>query len=195
MSNKLTQMAREILAIEADILNRFDYTVDNPKIDDFDIHIFEQVWGSTALGFGGIGGDVMTSATTYVLVPYGKQDCFVYFAGRYAYSAPYSEKFREDIHNKNMLPVYEAEQYRQCGDLIMNRKEKGKMEGKNAVRHGYWFFIEPGAVWCSECGLSSSLDDAPRTAETKRRIAEGEVPNYCQHCGAKMDLKSGKAEI
>ena len=55
------------------------------------------------------------------------------------------------------------------------------------VRHGKWFFVEPGAVWCSECGIDSSLGDAETADETKRRIANGETPNYCPNCGAKMD--------
>ena len=57
MSNKLTQMAREILQIEADLPYRFDYKeTPSPTLEDFEIHTFEQVWGSTALGFGGMGG-------------------------------------------------------------------------------------------------------------------------------------------
>lgn len=55
MSNKLTEMARDILAIEADLPYRFDYSDNsNPTLDDFELHTFEQTWGSTALGFGGI---------------------------------------------------------------------------------------------------------------------------------------------
>ena len=57
MSNKLTEMAMDILAIEADLPYRFDYSNNsNPTLDDFELHTFEQTWGSTALGFGGVGG-------------------------------------------------------------------------------------------------------------------------------------------
>lgn len=70
MSNKLTQMAREILAIEADLPYRLDYTRSpKPNIDDFEFYTFEQVCGSTALGFRGAGGRAMTVARTYVFVP------------------------------------------------------------------------------------------------------------------------------
>ena len=95
MSNKLTEMVRDILAIEADLPYRFDYSDNsNPTLDDFEIHTFEQTWGSTALGFGGVGGQMMTSATTYVFIPMGvNQKCFVYFAGRFAYAVDYSDKF------------------------------------------------------------------------------------------------------
>ena len=113
MSNKLTQMAREILSIEADLPYRFDYNENpRPTLDDFDLYTFEQVWGSTALGFGGIGGSAMTSARTYVFVPVScNQKCFVYFAGRFAYAANYSEKFMEDVRKGNMEPVSSAGKY------------------------------------------------------------------------------------
>ena len=81
MSNKLTQMAREILSIEEDLPFRFNYQEDvRSTLDDFDMYTFEQVWGSTSLGFGGIGGQAMTTARTYVFVPInGSRKCFVYF--------------------------------------------------------------------------------------------------------------------
>ena len=47
---------------------------------------FSQTWGSTALGFGGMGGASMTTALTLVI------ECgrihYVYFGGRLAYSVP-----------------------------------------------------------------------------------------------------------
>ena len=80
MSNKLTEMAREILSIEADLPYRLDYTKNpRPYIDDFELYTFNQMWGSTALGFGGIGGQAMTQARTYVFVPVTcEQKCFIY---------------------------------------------------------------------------------------------------------------------
>ena len=114
MSNKLTRMAREILAIEADLPYRFDYSNNsNPTLDDFEIHVFEQTWGSTALGFGGVGGQAMTSATTYVFIPIGiNQKCFVYFAGSFAYAVDYSDKFMKDVLGGNMAAVYESGKYK-----------------------------------------------------------------------------------
>ena len=113
MSNKLTGMAREILAIEADLPYRFDYSDNShPTLDDFEIHIFDQTWGSTALGFGGIGGQAMTTARTYVFIPMGiNQKCFVYFAGKFAYAVDYSEKFMKDVYNENMESVARAGKY------------------------------------------------------------------------------------
>lgn len=115
MGNKLTKMAKELLQIEDDLPFRFDYSKgDSPEIDDFDLYTFEQVWGSTALGFGGMGGQVTTAANTYVFVPLGcNQYCFVYFGGRFAYSAPYCESLRLDIRRQKMAPVSGRGKYAQ----------------------------------------------------------------------------------
>lgn len=114
MSNKLTMTAMEILAIESDLPLRFEYKDrPYPTVDDFEMFTFEQVWGSTALGFGGIGGQAMTSARTYVLVPINcDQKCFVYFAGRFAYKADYCNKLVEDIRAQRMEPVSGAGKYK-----------------------------------------------------------------------------------
>ncbi len=111
-SNQLVAMAREILAIEADMPYRLDYTNERPTIDDFELHTFNQTWGSTALGFGGIGGQAMTQARTYVFVPVScSQKCLVYFAGRFAYKADYCDNLKEDIRQQNMMPVHRAGRY------------------------------------------------------------------------------------
>ena len=114
MSNNLTEIAREILAIEADLPYRFDYSdQSHPTVNDFELHTFEQTWGSTALGFGGIGGQAMTYARTYVFIPMSiNQKCFVYFAGRFAYAVDYSEKFMKDVLGGNMAAVYESGKYK-----------------------------------------------------------------------------------
>lgn len=107
MSNKLTRIAREILEIESDLPFRLDYTKSiKPHIDNFDMYTFEQTWGSTALGFGGIGGQALTDARTYVFVPIDvDQKCHVYFAGRYAYAVNYSDVFMEDVRKGQMVSV------------------------------------------------------------------------------------------
>lgn len=108
--SKLTKIARELLTIEEDLPFRFDYKKeDRPSIDDFEVEIFEQTWGSTALGFSGIGGQVITTAHTYVFMPiFTNQDCFVYFSSGFAYSAPYCERLVEDVKNRSMAPVHVA---------------------------------------------------------------------------------------
>ena len=113
MSNKLTTKALEILEIERDLPSRLNYRCERiPTIDDFEIYIFDQVWGSTALGFSGIGGQTITRATTYVFIPEDDaQYCFVYFAGEFAYQVPYSRAFMEDVQKQCMEPVSKFGKY------------------------------------------------------------------------------------
>ena len=66
--------------------------------------MFPQTWGSTALGFGGIGGQAITSA--YVcIIESNLIGCFaVYFGGRLAYviNRP-NEKFMQDVAQQRMV--------------------------------------------------------------------------------------------
>lgn len=95
--------------IVKDFPTRIDYRAD---IDDFYLETFQQVWPSTALGFPGLGGQKITTATTYVLVPVlSSQKYHVYFAGEYAYSAYYSDAFAEDLKNRNMASVLHSDKY------------------------------------------------------------------------------------
>lgn len=67
--------------------------------------MFPQAWGSTALGFGGIGGAAITTAYTVIVQgPYG--DCCVYFQGRIAYRiARPNTRFWEDFKQMAMSEV------------------------------------------------------------------------------------------
>ena len=122
MSNKLTDLAREILSIEHDLPFRLLYKdKQRPEIDDFEFHMFVQTWGSTALGFGGMGGQAITSANTYVFIPQiDNQLCHVYFAGRYAYSVPYSEILMQDVLRQAMEPVYWSKKYLKAAENKRN---------------------------------------------------------------------------
>jgi hypothetical protein len=114
MSNRIVHIAKQLLNINDDIQFRFDFSKDNRRItiDDFELHIFEQTWSSTALGFGGVGGDAITNEYTYVFVPiYCNQNCFVYFGSQYAYQAEYNSVFKEDLTNCRMKPCNEAGKY------------------------------------------------------------------------------------
>lgn len=117
MSNKFTDLAIEILLIEKDIPYRIDYSKEEPlyrfNINDFSIFIFEQLWESSALGFNNqCGCAVLTWANTCVLIPNQcNQDCFVYFAGRFAYSVPYSDEFGDDVINYRVAGVRDISKY------------------------------------------------------------------------------------
>lgn len=55
-----------------------------PDSHDLVWYAWPQVWSSTALGFGGVGGQMMTSAQTFVVLTDAL--AYVYFGGRFAYS-------------------------------------------------------------------------------------------------------------
>lgn len=121
MQNKIVTMTRELLAIDADLPFRFDYKsypTEHPTVDDFELYTFTQTWGSTALGFSGVGGQVITEARTYVFIPqFVHQDCFVYFGSGFAYAVPYSEVFFKDVLNQNMQSVNHK------GKYLINKKD------------------------------------------------------------------------
>ena len=104
--SKLINMAMQLLSIYEDIKYRTDET-------DFEIHDFDQIWGSTALGFPGMGGQAITCERTWVLIPESTYDCaYVYFGGRFAYKASMSDRFVDDLRNKHMASVMESGRYK-----------------------------------------------------------------------------------
>ena len=111
--NKLTKMAGQLLQIDEDLPFRFDYSNgERPNVSDFKVHIFEQTWGDTSCGFGGIAGQAMTTENTYVFVPIGvNQKCFVYFGSRFAYAADPIQEFWDDLKHKQMVAVWQKGKY------------------------------------------------------------------------------------
>lgn len=128
MPNKLTEMASELLAIESDFplrVNRDKLHGKPITVDDFQLITFEQTWGSTALGFNGVGGQAMTSANTYVFIPeVDDEKCHVYFAGRFAYSVEYSDVFMEDVRKHRLEPVWKKGKYLAAAVCYDADKEK-----------------------------------------------------------------------
>ena len=108
----ITRMARQLLAIADDLRKRKPigiYDFDNGYLYDFD-----QVWGSTALGFGGCGGSAMTVERTYVFIPHSQQDkAFVYFGSGFAYECPVCDRLFQDINNGRVASVRECGRYKE----------------------------------------------------------------------------------
>lgn len=79
------------------------------KHSDYDLTVaamFPQTWGSTALGFGGIGGQAVTSAYVIVIESQLGYGYCVYFGGRFAYRIEQpNEQFFLDIQQKRMHDV------------------------------------------------------------------------------------------
>lgn len=79
-----------------------------PTDDDVDVFVFPQTWGSTALGYGGMGGAAVTDAYTVVVRDH---NCYcVYFGqGELAYKIKCNildtngkANLTHDIHNHRM---------------------------------------------------------------------------------------------
>ena len=83
------------------------------RVDDIAvIGFFPQAWGSTALGFGGIGGQAITTAYTIVLESAHFRGYAVYFGGRFAYNVKKaSEQFYLDLQGQNMSAVSYRRKY------------------------------------------------------------------------------------
>lgn len=82
-----------------------------PSTDDVEVFHFPQMWGSTALGFGGMGGAAMTKAYTTVVVLKQKVAA-VFFDGRHAYTVEYANHaVWNDIRAHNMASVEEKGRY------------------------------------------------------------------------------------
>lgn len=88
-----------------------------PYENEVEVKMFLQTWGSTALGFGGIGGSAMTSAyTVAVFGPNG--DVVVYFGGRKAYHIKRpNDNFMSDCAVGNLSDVAGRSRYSRAPEL------------------------------------------------------------------------------
>lgn len=106
----LSKMALEILQINEEFVFRAGAPVKN-----YELITFQQWWGSTTGGFGGIGGSAMTQMRTYVFVNIKScVDCVVFFGGRYAYTVRRTDKFLADVLKSDVRGVWECD----CYDVI-----------------------------------------------------------------------------
>ena len=82
-----------------------------PHMGEVEVYQFPQQWSSTALGFGGIGGQAFTTAPTTIVMDARNNAC-VYFGDQFAYMVPSAgREFVDDIQNQSMAAVREAGKY------------------------------------------------------------------------------------
>lgn len=105
---RLLKMARDLISIT-------EYLQSKGVPTDGNLYDFNQLWATTALGFGGVGGSAMTWARTYVFIPRGIEQAYVFFGGIFAYATKYGSKlndrFWEDVKNCQMASVAESGRY------------------------------------------------------------------------------------
>lgn len=81
-----------------------------PSVTDLEIIHFPQTWGSTSIGFGGMGGAAMTTAYTTVILC--RENAAVFFGGRYCYSVDgINEAFKDDLNKRCMASLKDATKY------------------------------------------------------------------------------------
>ena len=90
-----------------------DFIQNTKYYPEFEVYVFPQTWGSTALGFGGIGGQAITSAYTTVIEELTFGIWGVFFGNRLAdvIESP-NDSFLEDLRRGNMSDYAMAGKYR-----------------------------------------------------------------------------------
>ena len=88
------------------------------QMDEVEVVMFPQTWGSTALGYGGMGGAAVTPAYT-VVVSYENHMCVYFGYGRLAYRLDYNqmstdgrERCRSDLQAHNLEDIRGSGKYR-----------------------------------------------------------------------------------
>lgn len=89
--------------------------VRRPYGDEFAVDMFQQTWGSTALGYGGMGGAATTTAYTVVVIYKHRHFCVYFGRGNLAYyvdlnklSGTGRDSFMYDLHDHCLADVQKA---------------------------------------------------------------------------------------
>jgi len=107
------EFQRTIYPKNQDGTPRFEISKRRPHTGEVEVYHFPQVWGSTALGFGGVGGQALTFAYTTVVVDSASDNAAVYFSGRLAYVIKHpTAYFYEALSRHAMNEVAQAGIYR-----------------------------------------------------------------------------------
>lgn len=115
-SNPITSMATALMrALDRDLPpiryeRKGEKRERRPLQQEVSVCQFQQQWGSTALGFGGIGGAAMTIADTTVVLC--QSSACVYFNGEHAYTIKRcNDLFDGDCLSQSMRKVADAKDY------------------------------------------------------------------------------------
>lgn len=91
-----------------------DIIREHPNFFVFDVITFVQEWGSTSLGFDGVGGDAMTEAVTTIIMLQDRiahnRFVVVFFADRLAYMCEMNDVIWNDIDLRCMASVKQAKE-------------------------------------------------------------------------------------
>lgn len=77
--------------------------------NDINLYHIKQMWGSTACGWGGMGGAAMTESYTCIIECVSAGCISVYYSGRLAYVAKIDEKLEQYKGYKNLPGLTKVE--------------------------------------------------------------------------------------
>ena len=77
---------------------------------------------------------------------------------------------------------YSLNSYNDCERIAECIYDDG---GYRKQKEGHWFILEYEYFTCSECGYYHP-NGCDSTKEAKEKLAKGNVPKYCDECGALM---------
>jgi hypothetical protein len=118
------QAAEQLRFVLEDAIRRFHE--DNPDIryppDEVSYECWPQTWANTACGFGGLAGQALTAAMTYVVSSEWTGLHLVYFGAGFAYQVRRpNDRFFAEVHRHQLVPVYLA-----AGGRVYERPEPGE---------------------------------------------------------------------
>lgn len=113
----MINIAAEILAVAADIRMNF---YNKPNFDEGEFFDFEQIWDDDETESESSEDcfilhppriSTITIVRTYVFIPRGMDEAYVYFGKQFAYRAQINDAFRKDLRARKMAPVSQSERY------------------------------------------------------------------------------------
>ncbi|NTF23527.1 hypothetical protein G6L37_34720 [Agrobacterium rubi] len=108
LENDLPEREDEVWAIVNDRPTMTGKIMRRPMPHEIEVYSFPQTWGSTAGGFGGVGGQMMTTLQTVIVSFEGT--ALVYFGSSLAYRI--EDWHRNDVFVDDMRSHVLAAQYR-----------------------------------------------------------------------------------
>lgn len=81
--------------------------IDQSKTDEYEVMMWKQTWGDTSCGFGGIGGQMITSAYTVAIVDSSFSKCIVFHDMRLAYETEVTKDVLTQINRKSLIGAME----------------------------------------------------------------------------------------
>ncbi len=109
MNHTPLDIPEEYMRCWADYKSRVE---DHQEMRETQVYSFQQTWGNTTCGHGGVGGQAITPAQTFVFQ--SDRAWYVYQGGQFSYriETP-SEKFFDDLRDWNLVGEidYEKDQY------------------------------------------------------------------------------------